>query len=240
MNTTMWCGRAVQLSVAAAAGLLITGCDGELKLGQPGSNQYQYNFAQGAQNWQVGYSDYPVEHAEIYELKHGIKPLPAGFSGQGLMISGHNRSDDLFMFMKRRITGLTPSTRYKANLKLTFLSNIGEGCAGIGGSPGESVFIKFGYAEQEPKQAEYYLNVPKGYQSEDGTQAKVIGNFAVKEANCEASVYKSKTISTNTDRSLEFTTNADGSIWLFTGSDSGFEGLTTIYYRSVELKLTAR
>lgn len=240
MNRTIKCCRGVGISLGLTAVLLLAGCNGELNLGQPGANQYTYNFAQGAQNWQVGYSDYPVEHAEIYELTHGIKALPAGFSGQGLMISGHNRSDDLFMFMKRRITGLTPSTRYRANLKLTFLSNIGEGCAGIGGSPGESVFIKFGYAEQEPKQAEYYLNVPKGYQSEDGTHAKVIGNFAAKEANCEATVYKSKTISTSQDRSLEFTSNADGSIWLFIGSDSGFEGLTTIYYRAAEFNLTPR
>jgi len=215
----------------------MAGCDGEISLGQPGTNRYQYNFTLGAQNWQVGFSDYPVEHAEIYELKHGIKALPKGFSGQGLMLSGHNRSDDLFMFIKRRITGLTPNSRYRASLKLNFLSNIGEGCYGIGGSPGESVFVKFGYAEQEPKQAEYYLNVPKGYQSEDGSQAKVIGNFAAKDANCEATVYKSKTIETTAAQTLEFTSNADGSIWLFIGTDSGFEGLTTIYYRAVDLLL---
>ena len=240
MNLTLNRSFFSRISLLLTGLTLLAGCDADVVVGQPGANLYQYNFAQGAQNWQVGYSDYPVEDAEIYELRHGIKPLPAGFSGQGLMVSGHNRSDDLFMFIKRRVTGLTPSTRYKASLKLTFLSNIGEGCFGIGGSPGESVFIKFGYAEQEPKQAGYYLNVAKGYQSEDGTHAKVIGNFAAKDANCNASVYKSKTITTSAEQSLEFTTNADGSIWFFIGSDSGFEGLTTIYYRSVELKLTPR
>lgn len=217
---------------------LATGCNHELQLDGPKYDKFSYEFTNGLQNWLVGYSDYPVEHAEIYELQHGIKPLPAGFTGQGLMISGHNRSDDLFMFIKRRVTGLTPSTRYKAHLQLNFLSNIGPNCMGIGGSPGEAVFVKFGYAEQEPKQADYYLNVPKGYQSEDGTQAKVIGNFATPGANCDADRYKNKTIQTTQQQTLEFTTNTDGSIWFFIGTDSGFEGLTTIYYRSVELSLT--
>ncbi|MFN6971756.1 MAG: hypothetical protein ACK4NN_12875 [Rheinheimera sp.] len=220
--------------------ILVTGCNTELQLSGPQVDKFSYEFNHGQQNWQVGFSDYPVEHAEIYELQHGIRPLPTGFQGQGLMISGHNRSDDLFMFMKRRITGLSPSTRYKASLKLNFLSNIGLDCMGIGGSPGEAVFVKFGYAEQEPKQADYYLNVPKGYQSEDGTQAKVIGHFATPGATCDADRYKSKTIVTTPQQALELTTNADGSIWFFIGTDSGFEGLTTIYYRSVELILTPR
>ncbi len=219
----------------------LTGCDTEVNLGQS-PQKFSYDFNLGAQNWQVAYSDYPAdyEQIEIYEREHGIRPLPAGFSGQGLMISGHNHSADLFMFMKRRISGLTPSTRYKANVNLSFLSNIGIGCYGAGGSPGESVYMKFGYAETEPMQEGYYLNVPKGNQAEGGAQAKVIGNIATKGANCEDTAYKNKTIKTSVAQELEFTTNADGSIWIFIGTDSGFEGLTTLYYRSVELTFNAR
>lgn len=218
--------------------ILLTGCDGELQLGGKPAEKFSYDFNQGLQSWQVAYSDYPVEQPDIYELKYGLRPLPAGFSGQGLMVSGHNRSDDLFMFIKRRLTGLTPSTKYSARLKLNLLSNIGPDCMGIGGSPGESVYLKFGYGDKEPKQDGYYLNLPKGNQAEGGAQAKVIGDFAVAGANCEATVYKNKLIETNKEQTLEFTTSADGSIWLFIGSDSGFEGLTTMYYRSVELALT--
>lgn len=219
---------------------LISSCKTEMQIDEPRNDKFSYEFNNGLQNWQIGFSDYPIDNSDIYELQYGLRPLPAGFSGQGLMISGHNRSDDLFMFLKNRVTGLSPSTRYQADLKLTFLSNIGPNCAGIGGAPGEGVFVKFGYAEQEPKQDGYYLNVPKGNQSEDGSHAKVIGNFAVSDANCDGTQYKNKTINTTKQQSLEFTTNADGSIWFFIGTDSGFEGLTTIYYRSVELTLTAR
>lgn len=216
---------------------LMTGCETD----DPSNDNYTYDFNYGGQGWQVAYSDYPAdyEHIEIYELQHGISPLPQGFSGQGLMISGHNRSDDLFMFMKRKISGLQPSSRYKATLKLNLLSNIGIGCMGIGGSPGESVYLKFGYADIEPKQDGYYLNVDKGNQAQSGSQAKVIGNLATEGANCYATQYKNKTITTSQAQALDFTSDANGNIWFFIGTDSGFEGLTTLYYRSVEIQLKA-
>lgn len=216
---------------------LMTGCE----IDDLSDDNYHYDFNLGSQGWQVGYSDYPAdyENIEIYQLQHGIRPLPQGFSGQGLMISGHNRSDDLFMFMKRKISGLQPSSRYTAKLKLNLLSNAGVGCMGIGGSPGESVYLKFGYADIEPKQVGYYLNVPKGNQAENGSQAKVIGNLATEGANCEATLYKDKTIETSSVQTLNFTSDANGTIWLFIGTDSGFEGLTTLYYRTVEIQLKA-
>lgn len=231
---------ALNSSVLAIGLLLLAGCDNELRLGSPQTEKFSYDFNLGIQNWQVGYADYPTEHQDIYELKNGMRPLPSGFSGQGLMVSGHNRSDDLFMFIKRRVTGLTPSTRYSAQLKMNLLSNIGPGCMGIGGAPGEAVFMKFGYGEKEPKQDGFFLNIPKGNQANSGSQAKVIGHFAVEGATCDGDIYKNKLMETTKEQQLEFTSGADGSIWLFIGSDSGFEGLTTMYYRSVELTLTPR
>ena len=33
------------------------------------------------------------------------------------------------------------------------------------------------------------------------------------------------------------TSNEDGSIWVIIGSDSGFEGSTTVYYDSIDIRL---
>ncbi len=228
----MYLSRLIPLTVCSL--LALTGCDNEFKLGAD-ADVVSYSFQHGAQNWTAGFADYPSNDAATYELASGLRNLPTGFQGSGFMLSGHNRSDDLFMFLKRKISGLSPSSKYKAQLKVTFLSNAGVGCMGIGGAPGESVWLKFGYADKEPKQDGFTLNVPKGDQSQDGAQAKVQGDVAVADAKCDGSVYKAKTLK-NSEKTLDITTNADGSVWLFVGTDSGFEGKTTLYYQNIEVR----
>lgn len=232
----MYLSRLIPLTVCSL--LALTGCDNEFKLGAD-ADVVSYSFQHGAQNWTAGFADYPSNDAATYELASGLRNLPTGFQGSGFMLSGHNRSDDLFMFLKRKISGLSPSSKYKAQLKVTFLSNAGVGCMGIGGAPGESVWLKFGYADKEPKQDGFTLNVPKGDQSQDGAQAKVQGDVAVADAKCDGSVYKAKTLK-NGEKTLDITTNADGSVWLFVGTDSGFEGKTTLYFQNIEVRFTPK
>jgi hypothetical protein len=215
---------------------LLQGCDVDvINPNQP--VVFAYNFAQGQQNWQAGFADYNTAQADIFELDSGIKTLPTGFTGTGFKLAGHNRSDDLFMFLKRRLTGLSPSTRYQASLKVSFLSPAGTDCMGIGGAPGESVYLHFGFADIEPKQVGYNLNVAKGNQSQNGANSKVQGNIAVKGLPCNGSKFQSKTLTSTSSSSLQFTTQSDGSVWIFTGTDSGYEGKTTLYYQSIELEL---
>ena len=217
--------------------LLLAGCKVQLNSDEKDA-KFDYQFNLGAQGWQAGFADYPADNADIYQLDAGIKTLPAGFSGTGFMLSGHNRSDDLFMYMKRRISGLEPSTRYQASAKVTLLSHSGAGCVGIGGAPGESVYLHFGYADIEPKQQGYTLNVAKGNQSQDGAQSKVLGNIAVTGVPCDGSKYQAKTISSAADKRLTFTSDSSGAVWIFIGTDSGYEGKTTLFYQGIELKLT--
>jgi hypothetical protein len=218
--------------------VFLTGCDNELKLGN-NADVLSFNFQHGAQNWTAGFSDYDIKQAPFFELESGIRNLPSGFQGTGFMLSGRNNSSDLFMFMKRKINGLSPSSKYRAHLKVTFLSNATKDCVGIGGSPGESVWVKFGYADKEPQQVGYTLNVPKGDQSQDGAQAKVQGNIATAEGKCDSSVYRSKTLQ-NAEKYLDLTTAADGSVWLFVGTDSSYIGKTTLYYQNLEVRFVPR
>ena len=118
----MYLSRLIPLTVCSL--LALTGCDNEFKLGAD-ADVVSYSFQHGAQNWTAGFADYPSNDAATYELASGLRNLPTGFQGSGFMLSGHNRSDDLFMFIKRKISGLSPSSKYKAQLKVTFLSNAG-------------------------------------------------------------------------------------------------------------------
>ncbi|WP_337879289.1 hypothetical protein [Rheinheimera sp.] len=222
------------LSLTAAA-VLLSACEVELLSGD--GKGYNYDFRQGASGWTAGFSDYPADNSASYQLESGIRTLPAGFSGTGYLLSGMNRSDDLFMFLKQRLTGLEPSSKYYLRLRVSFLSNAGENCVGVGGAPGESVYMKLGYHQSEPKQEGYYLNADKGQQSQGGSQAVVVGHVAAKDALCDGSRFAEKTIQTTTSERLPLYTDASGAVWVFLGTDSGYEGLTQLYYQRIELAL---
>lgn len=224
--------------VALVLGLALAGLSGcNVDLIPEEGRAFNYDFNAGAQGWTAGFSDYPADNAASYQLASGIRTLPFNASKSGFFISGMNRSDDLFMFLKRQFSGLEPSSKYYARVRLSFLSNAGVDCVGVGGAPGESVYLKFGYGDKEPKQDGYDLNLDKGQQSADGTHAKVIGNVAALGTDCSGQKFAEKTVQTTTAQRIPVYSNAQGQVWLFVGTDSGYEGLTSLYYSSIEIAL---
>ena len=94
-------------------------------------------------------------------------------------MSGSNHSDDLFMYIKRQIVGLSPGAQYVLDVSVTLDTNAPATCGGIGGSPGESVFVKIGSVPFEPTASlnasgRLTLNLDKGNQSVGGVDMKVV------------------------------------------------------------------
>lgn len=208
---------------------------------QPVNNRetYTYEFSADTDGWIGDFADYPAGEEEAYALEFGYSPLPDPLdASQGsLKLSGRNHSDDLFMFVKRQLTGLTPNKEYRLNFQVQFASNVAEGQFGIGGSPGESVFIKAGAASMEPEKQQdelgwYRLNIDKGNQAEDGEDMVVIGNFS---NGTDDNVYTLKSLSNSSP--MRVTASSAGTLWLLFGTDSGFEGETTIYINRIEVEL---
>jgi hypothetical protein len=174
--------------------------------------------------------------------------LPAPLDNRfGLLLGGDNRSDDLFMYIYRPVTGLVPGQRYRANVEVTFATNVPPGCAGIGGSPGEAVAIKAGAAAAQPsKRTEnnrVLTSIDKGNQQTSGREAIRIGLFAGGGGTCTSGEYRVKTLSTANPEpppapinpppptdALLLTADSAGRLWIVIGTDSGFEGRTEIYY----------
>ena len=74
--------------------------------------QFDFDFEEDEQGWVTDYADLPADYEPlIYELDSGWGELPSGLEGNAIFLSGHNRSDDLFMFLKRQVEGLKPNTR---------------------------------------------------------------------------------------------------------------------------------
>ena len=111
-------------------------------------------------------------------------PEPLDQSKQAYKVSGMNRSDDLFMYLKKKVTGLKPNTRYKASFEVQLASSARIVGIGAGGAPGEAVGIGVGVTSMEPVAAAneenfYEMNIDKIQQCcTDGTDMKVIGNVA--------------------------------------------------------------
>jgi hypothetical protein len=103
------------------------------------------------------------------------------------------------------------------------------------------VFLKAGATTQEPEtevqeeaSADYLrMNIDKGNQSQDGTHMYNIGTIGIEG---DEFVYELTTRG-NEGRPLEVSTDTDGALWLIVGTDSGFEGLTVLYYNAIKVNL---
>ena len=205
------------------------------------TTELTFSFESDSQGWLTGFADLPADFDQsTFELDSGYRPLPAGLEGSGMYLQGHNRSDDLFMFLKRQVEGLRPETAYAVTVSLDLATNVPAGLIGIGGSPGESVYVKAGASAVEPLVEEddadhLRMNIDKGNQATEGEAMINLGNVAHPEVTGDE--YKIKTLH-NQGRTLEVVSDDEGRVWLIVGTDSGFEGFSTFYYAKITYILT--
>jgi hypothetical protein len=175
-----------------------------------------------------------------------LRPLPEEIdsSRSGFYLQGMNRSDDLFMFVKKHLgfeDGIEPNQAYRISFELRFASNAPTGCFGVGGSPGDSVYLKAGATADEPVAlldtlGEIRLTADKGQQANGGKDAGVVGTIA-NGTPCEGSSYPYVRVRKEYAHAREIRTDDRGSMWLLLGTDSGFEGLTGLYLESIAIRI---
>ncbi len=241
------------LTFAALAMLTVTsfGC------GAPNGNigkdgvTLEYDFREGTLGWEHGFAEYSPQ-MDI-QKEAGIKPLPEelGVDGTGYYLQSMNRSDDVFMFLKKLVgvdDGIIPGQTYRVIYHVTFASDAPSGAVGIGGAPGESVFFKVGATPVEPEvkiesiaNYEYYvMTVDKGAgNSGSGPAASEAGHIANGIPAEEFDFGNPTFASVEIEHEHEYNVTADenGDLWLLIGTDSGFEGLTRLYYQSVSVTI---
>ena len=203
--------------------------------------EFTFTFANDDEGWTTGFADLPNDaDLDIYELEAGFGQLPEGLDGSGVFLRGHNRSDDLFMFLKKRVTGLRANTTYTVTVSLDLATNVAEGLVGIGGSPGESVYVKAGASAVEPvaqqdDSGHLRMNIDKGNQASEGESMINLGNVA--HPLVTGDEYRIKTLE-NQGRPFEVVSDDEGMVWLIVGTDSGFEGLSAFYYARITYTLS--
>ena len=228
--------------------LLIALSNAALAQGTPAPLSFSYDFRNGAQGWQADFADYPPAQRPFFELSADIRPLPAelGINGTGFHIQGKNLSDDLFMFLKRRLTaadGVVPGQTYQVTFTLVFASSAQSGCIGVGGAPGESVGIKAGASPAEPEAITApppsdtrvfpwaRMNVDKS-----GLAASAISSIA-NGLPCNPLSAPYVSLQRQHQHTFLINANSNGELWLLVGTDSGFEGTTSLYYQRIDVSL---
>lgn len=235
--------RKVGALLAAAFLSALAGCGGGgngSRGGPTAAVTREFDFQGGTEGWTAGFADVPASPNPTYELDFAYADLPAALHRprKALRLTGHNRSDDLFMFVKRRLDGLRPNARYQIRFDIEIASDAPQNSFGAGGSPG-SVPLKAGASAREPQavpdsQGFLRLNIDKGNQAVGGRDMIVLGTVGVPG---DQFVYQFKRLD---NRSYPFFARADaqGHLWAIVGTDSGFESRTALYYTRIRLVLT--
>jgi len=200
-----------------------------------------FDFSNDYQGWVPGFVDYPVGKESEWAIGSSLAPLPAPLdpARKGILLTGSNHSDDLFMYITREGPTLAPNAAYVVRYRVTVATNAPKNCAGIGGAPGESVVLKVGATPAEPARIidadQYYrANFDHGSQLAGGRDVLPVGNIANSNTNCAVPRYELKQFDS---APLTVATSASGRLWFVVGVDSGFEGTTAVYVTSVRVAI---
>lgn len=201
------------------------------------------DFSSGWHSWTVGFSDYPLDDSVLYELTYARTILPGSTdSEKTLMISGYSYNQDLFMYVKKKISSLQPNTEYAVAFGVEFATTAPTGVDDSGDYPGEKVYLKVGASGEEPHKVAssdstyYYMNIDKGNHENGGADMIYIGNIAQTTTVTDA-LYSLETL--NNDSSFYATTNDEGELWVIVGIDSNYRGSTTLYFTAITIAISA-
>lgn len=228
-------------AVSLTAVLALASCRADAPVSVPGITTRTFDFGQGIAGWTIGQADYAPATAPT-DVIGEARPLPAPLTGSGLLLSGTNRSDDLFLYATTRVSDLAPGATYRVTATVAFATDVPTGCAGVGGSPGESVWLIVGAATGEPRTVfdgrEYRVNLQRGNQSAGGPQGGPLGTIGNTVPNCGPRRWETKQLASPNASSVTVTADQQGTAWLLVGMDSGFESLSRIYLQRVAVTLT--
>jgi len=208
-----------------------------------------FDFRNGALGWQAGFADYPpaTDTNGFYELLAQVRTLPPelGVNGTGFYLQGNNHSDDLFMFLKRRLNSadsIVAGQTYQITFTLVFASSVQSGCVGVGGSP--AVTLKAGASPAEPialfdsSPPISWLRMNVGKDPNQGNIAASPTGTIANGIPCGSAPNSYVSIQRTHQHTSFVNASSKGELWLLIGTDSGFEGLTALYFQRIEVTLT--
>jgi len=229
------------LGGVAIAVWLAGGCFNDITT--PGFDVFaEFQFAVLDPEWQAGFADVLVDQEDEVGFIGERRNLPGelGNPRPAMYLRGDNISDDLFMYWKRRLTGLTPSTTYDVTVGVEYASNFPQGCT-VGNAV--SVWIKAGLSEEEPQRilmpdGYYRMNIDKGEQSASGPTIINLGDIRNSQGGCDPNALYGINSRRSEIRHFRITSSPVGAVWVIMGTESGFEAPHDIYFMRLRYEFT--
>ncbi len=200
-----------------------------------------FTFDETDEGFTAGIADYPEGDTAGYALTTDHAPLPGrlGRRSSGLFVGSDNGSDDLFTFVKRRITGLQPGTEYELMIDVRILSQAPRRVGDDDGRPGDDVFLKAGATTLEPMavlvDGSMRLNAQKGTTNDSGGEnAALLGNIGVRTRAANPTFRPKRLL--NRRSPVRVVTDSEGAFWLLVGTDSDYAGETTVCYDRIRVR----
>lgn len=218
--------------------LILVACKDNNRV-HPDPVEFMWDFNSGSDGWAGDFADYPVGEETAYNLlfEHDTLPEPLDQTQGALKLSGNNHSNNLFMFVKKKVTGLDANTIYYVTFTVEFASNEPVSNTGNQNSPGNLIHLAAGASPLEPvkiidENNFYNLNIDKCNQGQNGEDMIVIGDFT---NDTDQAVYALKTV--ENANPFHCTTNESGELWIIIGTHSESASFTTIYYNNIKVEL---
>lgn len=201
---------------------------------------FSYLFSDSVSGWTADFADYPVDstgyhlHFKHDTLPYNINPDSSRYS---LKLSGTNiNGDGLFMFIKRKISGLRPATTYEVLLNVRLASREPITNNDVDDTSGELVYLKLGALTEEPARIvvsdHYAVNLDKGEGDLGGDNMILAGNIGVAATTTQYTLITRN--GGDNDNAILATSDEQGNLWLIVGTDSRFPGRTTVYYTQID------
>lgn len=222
----------------AAAAFLATGC---VSVGNTHTTEtLNFSFNAVRDNWVAGAADYPEAEAAAVGAFGAVQALPAPLAtaNVALYLRGTAVGGDLFLFQKRRFTGLAIGAVYTVSLQLEIATSFHAGC---GTGPGPLTYVKAGISELEPltgtdAQGMVRMNILKGAGVSGGDFLQ-LGDIRNSLSGCPApGTFGLRTTVLRTQPTT-VSGGIDGSFWVFIGTQSSFPGQHEIYITGMKLVL---
>lgn len=203
-------------------------------LDQPDPVEFFFGFEEGTEGWEGGYAGYRTNEEKFTEFQFEYDTVPGQKKG-ALKLSAQNSSNGLFMFIKRKITGLEPEKVYFLTFDIEFAAAVSVKDAGDDETNEGRFVMKAGATGSEPlKQRDensvYNLNISKGSNEKSGDDMMIVAEFSYETGDGE---YKLQTVTNESPFGVE--TDENGNLWLIIGTDSPFEGSTTVFYNNLKI-----
>jgi hypothetical protein len=222
--------------VYAAAAYLAAGC---VSVGDTHTTQtFNFDFNVVREGWVSGAADYPESQAAAVAAFGAVQPLPAPLvtTQNALYLRGTNVGGDLFLFQKRRFTGLGSLVTYSITLQVEFATSYQAGCTT---GPAAVTLLKAGLSLLEPlavtdAQGVVRMNIDKGGAATAGDFIQ-LGDIRNSLSGCPATgTFGLRTTALRT-QTTNLITDSDGGFWVFIGTQSGFVGQHEIYITGMKL-----